>query len=704
MNVVRQLTQAGKGRARFAIVLALLTASLAILTAYPSQGAVPSLDQIRVAIFIDHTRYSLKAPLVTLSAAGGMSVGVRETGGAESWFAVGANQQARFGLDDYKVLLAESGDLRAAANVLGRVQAAGSSAVIHAVRKSGKQMYQVIEGSYATVAEATSGAARWGQDATLKGLTGADRYSLLGPLRLESEAMASLDEARGAVQAYEAAGFSAYVAARGKGVYSVMVGAAADQAALEALRANLAKEAPIAALDAADTSKPYLLMMTDHAITQSAQASTVAYLAGGSGTKAWVTPVDSNGIKLNERYNRLYRGNFEISSYNNRLAVINELPFEQYLYAVVGGEMPGSWHAEALKAQAVAARTYALYQGFGFGIAHVVDTTLSQVYGGIGAEKPSTVAAVDATKGEVALFNGKLIEALFSSNSGGATAEASEVWGNAVAYLTSVPSPDQLAENGLYYWYRVALPSGQVGYIREDLVEPISGKSPAGSDRMQVNTDGTNVRPAPLVQSDVSPVAQANRGTVVTVLEKVVQSNEMSWVRGPFTAAAVQATLKARGLEVSGTLQTLEVSKRGQSGRAVELAANGQTLAPRSPDSFRSALGGLPSTRFEIDETGRVAIAAASGETRDTGTDAGALHVLGANGTTGQLSSGNLFIMNGDGEIRVATAERQFRFVGTGYGHGLGLSQYGARGLAEQGYGYDYILKYYYNGITIAKA
>ena len=90
--------------------------------------------------------------------------------------------------------------------------------------------------------------------------------------------------------------------------------------------------------------------------------------------------------------------------------------------------MPASWHGEALKSQAVAARTYALYQGFGFQVAQVVDTTLSQAYGGLGAEKPATIAAVDATKGEVATFNGKVIETVFSSSAGGATADATEIW------------------------------------------------------------------------------------------------------------------------------------------------------------------------------------------------------------------------------------------------------------------------------------
>lgn len=91
--------------------------------------------------------------------------------------------------------------------------------------------------------------------------------------------------------------------------------------------------------------------------------------------------------------------------------------------------MPSSWGAEALKAQAVAARSYALFQGNKFQVANVVDTTLSQAYYGTSYEYPSIIQAVDATAGEVLLSNGRLVEAVFSSNSGGMSADPLEVWG-----------------------------------------------------------------------------------------------------------------------------------------------------------------------------------------------------------------------------------------------------------------------------------
>ena len=77
--------------------------------------------------------------------------------------------------------------------------------------------------------------------------------------------------------------------------------------------------------------------------------------------------------------------------------------------------------------------------------------------------------------------------------------------------------------------------------------------------------------------------------------------------------------------------------------------------------------------------------------------------MLGGDGQPKDLDDPNLFILNGEGTVRAATKDPTFRFVGNGNGHGVGLSQYGARGLAELGYDYKYILQYYYKDIKIVK-
>ncbi len=137
---------------------------------------------------------------------------------------------------------------------------------------------------------------------------------------------------------------------------------------------------------------------------------------------------------------RRYRGSIQVDVTNGKLRAINMVGLEQYLYGVVPSEMPYTWHPEALKAQAVAARSYALATRK-TGAFDLYPDTRSQVYLGIDHEKPSTNAAVDATAGKVVLFEGQVAKTYFFSTSGGRTASAEDVWGEPVPYLVSVADP-----------------------------------------------------------------------------------------------------------------------------------------------------------------------------------------------------------------------------------------------------------------------
>jgi SpoIID/LytB domain protein len=136
----------------------------------------------------------------------------------------------------------------------------------------------------------------------------------------------------------------------------------------------------------------------------------------------------------------LYRGSLQVDVVNGKLRAINFVGLEQYLYGVVPSEMPYTWHPEALKAQAVVARSYALATRRS-GAFDLYPDTRSQVYLGLEHERPSTNAAVDATAGEVVLYQGQVAKTYFFSSSGGRTASAEDVWGEAVPYLVSVPDP-----------------------------------------------------------------------------------------------------------------------------------------------------------------------------------------------------------------------------------------------------------------------
>src|SRR5262249_29383027 len=136
-----------------------------------------------------------------------------------------------------------------------------------------------------------------------------------------------------------------------------------------------------------------------------------------------------------------YPGRLTVSNDKKVVQVVDRLALETYLKGVVPAEMPSSWPSESLKAQAIAARSYALAnltKGRAFDL---YGDTRDQGYGGTKVANAATDAAVDATKGEVVLYNGKVADTLFFSTSGGRTASAAESLGIAVPYLVPVADP-----------------------------------------------------------------------------------------------------------------------------------------------------------------------------------------------------------------------------------------------------------------------
>lgn len=137
------------------------------------------------------------------------------------------------------------------------------------------------------------------------------------------------------------------------------------------------------------------------------------------------------------------RGTVDVKATPRGLLVINAIPLEDYLAAVLGGEMPASYPPEALKAQAVAARTYAIQRKLDmYGHAyHLGATVLSQVYGGAGREDPRTRAAVDATRGQILTYDLAPIEAYFHASCGGRTESGKAALGRDLPYLRPVSCP-----------------------------------------------------------------------------------------------------------------------------------------------------------------------------------------------------------------------------------------------------------------------
>jgi stage II sporulation protein D len=143
------------------------------------------------------------------------------------------------------------------------------------------------------------------------------------------------------------------------------------------------------------------------------------------------------------------------------LRVINDVPLEAYIAGTLGREVYSRWHPATLRAQAVAARSYALYQrarraGDPF---HVEAGTTDQVYGGLDAETPAVRDAVAATRDEILTWRGEAILAVYHSASGGRSAGAEEVWGKPLPYLRSRVVEHEDGSPDTYWRARVAGPT-----------------------------------------------------------------------------------------------------------------------------------------------------------------------------------------------------------------------------------------------------
>ena len=141
---------------------------------------------------------------------------------------------------------------------------------------------------------------------------------------------------------------------------------------------------------------------------------------------------------------RWYRGDIVIYNIQGKLTVVNSLPLEEYLMGVVPSEMPSKWNMEAHKAQAIAARSYALAnlnkrgsKGY-----DLKDTPHDQAYGGASSETPQTTRAVLSTRGEVLTYDNKIIPAYYHASSGGKTLSAGKVWSRDLPYIQSVNGYD----------------------------------------------------------------------------------------------------------------------------------------------------------------------------------------------------------------------------------------------------------------------
>ena len=308
---------------------------------------------------------------------------------------------------------------------------------------------------------------------------------------------------------------------------------------------------------------------------QATRRSNQISLGNQQGSQFWIEPSQGGLVWIDDAW---YRGSVRLINTGQGIIAVNYVDLEEYLYSVVGSEMPTSWPLEALKAQSVAARSYALNKRSKLAntIYDLGDTTTWQVYRGVQAETASTQSAVQQTATQVLTYQGQIIEAVFHSSSGGHTENVEDVWTQPLPYLRGVADYDQQA-----------------------------------------------------------PV--------------------FSWSE-TFSANEMQARIPGIGNIVA--LTPLAMTPHGRVRQIKVIGDAGQTTL--SGEQFRRALD-LRSSLFAVTSQG--------------------------NSASGGKS----------------TLPQQFVIQGRGFGHGLGLSQWGAYGLARQGYNYQQILGHYYRNASLAR-
>ena len=394
-----------------------------------------------------------------------------------------------------------------------------------------------------------------------------------------------------------------------------------------------------------------------------------------SGKSKFSLPVTIKSSSPIGHNNNRYRGTLRVTS-NSEL--INVLDIEDYLRGVLKAEANPTWPIEYLKVQAIVSRTFAMRESLsaksrGY---DVTDTTSSQVYRGMSAESPRTDQAVRETNGKVLAYGNELAFTPFHSDSGGATANNRDVWGKDLPYLQAIKEPIAYQSPNSFWEVRIS-------------------PSELGTALSKVNSSVGVVKDIKVVDTDIHGRAVHLRitGSASTAVIKA----------STFRTAVGPNKLKSTFLVISGTNVSKQTpypseSENRQTSK-IEMNMN-ESLTPKE-DALLTQLfidGAFtneemmeilmkPETRKEYLYKAIVRGAMPPQDAKKPATN--------STKTASQpISSGASIPFSGG----------YFIFQGKGWGHGVGMSQYGAMNLAKSGWNAEKILTHYFPGTKIKTA
>lgn len=365
---------------------------------------------------------------------------------------------------------------------------------------------------------------------------------------------------------------------------------------------------------------------------------------------------------LRQGENPKYRGAIEVAKEEGGLTIVNELSLEEYLYAVVPSEMPTSYNMEALKAQAVCARSYAYNQLMEGALseygAHVDDSVNYQVYNNL-PENEQSILAVKDTYGKVLKYQGNVINAYYFSTSWGYTASINDVWAGdtTVPYLVGKAQAvyDLVNQKAVYaasFHPDTVDYSGETAF-RSFLEKPDYKTYDSEFPWYRWSTTLTWKELTEIINRNLSSRYTANPSFILTLTggslsdKPVFESKEISTI---------------------GELKDIKVATREKSGVVSKLYLIGSkaTISVQNEYNIRSLLA------------------------------SGTIKIKRGDGST--VSSLSLLP---SAYICFNKGEKSLTIKGGGYGHGIGMSQNGAKAMADSGKTFDIILKHYYTGVDI---